>query len=127
MEQSQGVLSEGAVEAGGVRHAGFSWARGALLALSAAHAIALLYGAQGARADAGFWFLLALNALAIAGLATRTRAGWVAALLCVLCAAVRWGSTGVDESTGLFALLAAAAAVFCVTDPSLRREHGIAP
>ena len=126
MDQSEGVLGDGAVEAEIVSHPGFSWARGALLGLSAAHAIALLYTAQGSQADAGFWLLLALNALAIAGLATRTRAGWVAALLCVLCAAVRWSASGVDESSGLIALLAAAAAVFCVTDPSLRREHGIA-
>jgi len=96
-----------------------------LLGLSAAHAAALIYTSVGAPASIDVWLLLALNALAIAGLVTRTRAGWVAALLCVLGAGVRWASTGVDETAGLLALLAVTAAVFCVTDPSLRREHGI--
>jgi hypothetical protein len=106
-----------------------SWARRVLLALSAGHAVVLVLSAHAAptwELGAGFWGLVALNALAIAGLATRTRIGWVATLLCVLCAGAHWGGLGADEPSGLFALLAIAFAVFCVTDPALRREHGLA-
>jgi hypothetical protein len=126
VDRSEGVLGEGAVEAVDVRQPGFSWARRVLLGLSAAHAVALFYTSVGGPLGLDVGFLLLLNALAIAGLVTRTRAGWVAALLCVLVAGVRWASIGVDETAGLLALLAVTAAVFCVTDPSLRREHGIA-
>jgi hypothetical protein len=100
-------------------------ARTVLMAMSAAHALALILSSFDIRSG-GFWLLLGLNVLAIAGLSTRTRAGWVAALLFVLAASVRWAGAGIDETQGFLALLAAAAAVFFVTDPSLRREHGIA-
>lgn len=134
MDQSEGVVVD-AVPAGdaavaqAVAQNGRSWARLFLLVLSAVHAVVLVLGAHATptwELGPSFWALVALNALAIAGLATRTRVGWVAALLCVLGAAANWGVTGVDQPSGLFALLAVAAAVFCVTDPSLRREHGLA-
>lgn len=124
MEQ-EGIIAESAVPADAVRQPGTSWARRILLALCAAHAGALLLSASETM-GIGFFLLLALNALAIAGLATRTRAGWVAALFCILVAAVRLTGADTDGSGGLMILLAVAAAVFCVTAPSLRREHGIA-
>lgn len=121
----EGVVDEGVADVVGVPQPGTSWARRVLLALCAAHAGALLLSASGDMGG-GFWLFLALNALAIAGLVTRTRAGWVAALLCILIAAARWTGAGIDESGGLMVLLAVAAAIFCITAPSLRREHGIA-
>src|SRR5689334_9201904 len=99
-------------------------ARTVLMAMSAAHALALILSSFDVWSGS-FWLLLSLNVLAIAGLSTRTRAGWIAALLFVLAASVRWAGAGIDETQGFLALLAAAAAVFFVTDPSLRREHGI--
>lgn len=126
MDRSEGLLSEGAAGMESVRRPGFSWPRRVLLGLSAAHAAALIYSSIDTSPGLDLWLLLALNALAIAGLVTRTRIGWVAALLCVLGAGVRWASSGVDETAGLVALLAVTAAVFCVTDPALRREHGVA-
>jgi len=110
----------------GVRQPGTSWARRILLALCLGHAGALVLFSTDPGVGFGFWLLLALNALAIAGLVTRTPAGWVAALLCILVAAARWTGTGIDESGGLMILLAVAAAIFCITAPSIRREHGIA-
>lgn len=128
MEPVDGILDESAVESVAVRQPGTSWARRVLLALCAAHAGALVLFSASAGIGIGFWLLLALNALAIAGLLTRTPAGWVAALLCILVAAVRWtgAGTGLDDQGGLMPILAVAAAVFCITAPSLRREHGIA-
>lgn len=124
--EPEGVLGESAAGTMGVRRPGTSWARRILLVLFAAHAFALVLVSASAGMGIAFWVLLALNTLAIAGLFVRTPAGWAAALLGILAAAVRWGGTSIDESQGLMALLLVAAAVFCVTAPSLRREHGIA-
>lgn len=112
-----------------------SWASKVLLGLSSAHAGVLLLSLRDAhgvelmtsRDIAGLALLAVLNALAIASLAARrTRAGWYVLLAFVFAAGVRWTGEGVEGGAGLVALLAIAAGVFCATDPSLRREHGIA-
>lgn len=129
MDRSNGVAVEAVPATDAEQIPARSWARRVLLALSAAHAVVLVLAAHGSptwELGASFWALVALNALAIAGLVTRTRVGWLATLLCVLAAGFRWGAVGVEEPRGLLALLAVAFAVFCVTDPSLRREHGLA-
>ena len=125
-----GTAPDAVPETGGRRA---SWARKVLLALSAAHAAMLLLSLRGAHepltsADlAGLALLALLNALAIASLAMRgTRASWYLLLAFVFAAGARWTGEGVEGAAGLFSVLAIAAGVFCVTDPSLRREHGIA-
>ena len=105
-----------------------SRARKVLLALCAAHAAALLmsfFQSPVAPSVPGFLMLAALNALAIAGLTRRTRAGWYLVLLFVFAAGARWTGGALDGAYSLFALLAIAAGVFCITDPELRREHGM--
>lgn len=105
-----------------------------LLALSAAHAALLLLSLRAepgleltSAGVAGLVLLGILNALAIGTLAARrTRLGWYLLLAFVFAAGARWTSEGVESDAGLFALLAIAAGVFCITDPTLRREHGIA-
>jgi hypothetical protein len=123
VDRTEGLVTERAAQNGR------SWARWFLLALSGVHAVVLLLSAHSSptwELGPSFWALLALNAAAIAGLVTRTRLGWVAALLCVLGAGARWGGVGIDQPGGLLALLAIAFAVFCVTDQALRREHDLA-
>lgn len=129
MDRLDGVVMEAVPATDAAQLPARSWARRVLLLLSAAHVVVLALTAHGSPTSelgASFWALVALNALAIAGLVTRTRLGWMATLLCVLGAGARWGGIGVEEPSGLLALLAVAFAVFCVTDPSLRREHGLA-
>jgi hypothetical protein len=129
VDRSDGLAAEAVSATDAAQLPAKSWARRVLLVLSAAHVVVLVLAAQQSptvELGVTFWALVALNALAIAGLVTRTRVGWMATLLCVLCAGVRWAGIGVEEPSGLVALLAVAFAVFCVTDPSLRREHGLA-
>ena len=104
-------------------------ARKALVVLCAAHGVTLVGTALNAPSPAGFGGLAGLallNVLALAGLATRSRLGWWVACLFVLVAAVRWTFGEIDGGGGLLVFLGIAAGVFFVTDPSLRREHGIA-
>ena len=106
-------------------------ARKILLSLFAAHALILLVALQAAgfKFDENFTLtgLLALNALAVAGIATRTRPGWFVAMVFVAAAVGHYAfHLGVDGASGLLTIVGIAGAVLCVTDPALRREHGIA-
>lgn len=106
-----------------------SWARRILLGLCAVHAAVLSWSAlmqPEAAGSFGFWTLVLLNALAATGLTTRSRAGWYAVVTFAFAAALRWTGSAVGDGAALVALLAIAVGVFCVTDPALRREHGIA-
>lgn len=70
--------------------------------------------------------LFLLNIGGIAGLASRNRAGWFLALVFVAAAVGRYAFTlGLDTASGFLVLVGIAAAVLCITDPGLRREHGI--
>lgn len=70
--------------------------------------------------------LFVLNVAGIAGLASRNRTGWFLALLFVTAAVGRYAFTlGLDTTSGFLVLVGIAAAVLCITDPGLRREHGI--
>jgi hypothetical protein len=71
--------------------------------------------------------LAALNAVALAGVASKTRAGWFAAMVFVFAAVGQYAFTlAQNDATGLFLVLGISAAVLCLTDPGFRREHDIA-
>jgi len=106
-------------------------ARKILMALFVMHALLLLVGlhATGFKFDENFSIagLLGLNFLGVIGIATRTRPGWFAAMVFVAAAVGHYAfNLGVDGASGLLMIVGIAGAVLCVTDPGLRREHGIA-
>lgn len=71
--------------------------------------------------------LAALNCAGIAGIASRSRMGWFLALVFVAAAVGRYAFTlGLETTSGFVVLVGIATAVLCITDPGLRREHGIA-
>ena len=107
-----------------------SWARVVLMALFVAHGTALLIAVVRATPDVplpAMTFLFgALNALALAGVATRTRAGFWVALAFVVAAVARYAwLLQIEEADYPGLIVGIAAAVFCLTDPALRREHGL--
>lgn len=70
--------------------------------------------------------LALLNLAAIAGMATKSRAGWGFAAVFVIVAVGRYAMTGTFvDFGGLVLVVGIAAAVLSLTDPALRREHGI--
>lgn len=104
-------------------------ARKILIALFIAHAVLLLVPMAGRHfvppPDPRIVALLVLNLLALGGLATRLRAGWLAAMLFIAAGVAHYAFTlGVDGAS-LAILLGIAGAVWCIADPVLRREHGI--
>lgn len=106
-------------------------ARKILISLFAVHAVLLLVALQAAgfKLDENFTLegLLALNLVGLAGVGTRSRFGWFAALVFLAAAIGHYAfNLGVEGASGLLMLLGIAGAVLCVTDPGLRREHGIA-
>ena len=106
-------------------------ARKILMFLFVVHVLVLLVALRtgGFKLDENFATegLLALNVFALLGLATRSRPGWFAALVFVAAAVGHYAfHLGVDGLSGLLMILGICGAVLCVTDPVLRREHGIA-
>lgn len=108
-----------------------SWARILLMGLFCIHAVALGSAMVLATPDLPVpsmtWLFAALNAVALAGLASRTRLGFFVALGFVVAAVARYAwLLQIEDADYPGLIVGIAAAVFCLTDPALRREHGIA-
>jgi hypothetical protein len=122
-EGGSNVKSEVAAVEG--ESAGRSKARWILIGLFVLHGLLVVTSLTHAF-EATTAMLALLNLAAIAGMVTKSRAGWGFAAMFVVVAVGRYAMTGtfVDFS-GLVLVVGIAAAVLCVTDPALRREHGI--
>ena len=101
-------------------------ARWVLIGLFVAHALFLAFVAASAHTpilnEPLTLSLAALNALAIAGLVTKSRLGWIAATAFVVAAVARY-AWRLPESVGLVFIVGIAMAVLCMTDPALEGEH----